>query len=1098
MNDLSLAKKLIKDCQDTQNTYLDLGRCGITDLNDLPELFECVHLETLILSSEWWNGEKGDGSKNKGKSNILSSIPVKISKLKNIKTLIVRGIFFEVWKILDISFLKDLKSLQTLDLSNNQVSDYSFLKDLKSLQALDLSYNKISDISFLKDLKSLQTLDLSNNQVSDYSFLKDLESLQTLDLSYNKISDISFLKALKSLQTLDLSNNQVSDYSFLKALKSLQTLKLSYNKISDISFLKDLKSLQTLDLGRNQISDYSFLKALKSLHTLYLSSNDISNISFLKDLKSLQSLELSLNKISDISFLKNLKSLQILNLYFNKISDVSSLKDLKQLAILNLNNNQISDISSLGNLPELRELYLANNQILDINFLKDSKKLWKFDLRNNKIKELYKSTFELEIEVYVDKAGGRGLCVSGNQIDSPPIEIIKQGRQSVLDWFAAEKAELNEIKIILIGEPKAGKTSLLKMLKENEFKEDEVQTDGVNIVDIAFGDCDTFKKQSSLHKITGHFWDFGGQEIMNATHQFFLTKRSVYVLVLDARKDARNATQIRDWVMRVRATGGDSPIIVVANQIDVNPGFGFINEHDLQKEFPQIKCFVKLSCKTGNNIDLLKEKLAEIIPTAELFNTEIDKKWIKIKDKLQEETKDDDFLNEQRFLTICKEFDLNEKEKQKNAIKFLHDLGLVLHFEDLNLADYYVLNPYWITYGVYQILTSIHVGEKKGIVSMDKLEYIVNEEKDKMDVYNPPDYKEISYTTTERRFLVDILHYFKLCFCTVDRKQFIIPDLLDTKEPLDITEPIKSSSENIRFVYEYDYLPNSIMPNILVEAHTIIKEMWRTGCVLYKDGCNAIISSYEKRITITVSGEHKKKREFMAIIRHIVDLINETLTNYPTALIPLPEIENGFVKYEVLLAREEKGKREYTYDEDLPTEKAFQISKLLEGIPTEDEVMGVFSAFEKLLEKDDAILDAIKETKATVNRIEAKLDSYYEYFKNELPDYQNLQNDIEATIKKLNKIQTKQIVKETTDWLTQAFIALDAVMDDNQKEIYEKFKETDDDVVDVKLNLAVPLMCLLGGLFSNNPEFATLAGMVGANLEATFNIKKWWRKLKGK
>jgi len=32
-----------------------------------------------------------------------------------------------------------------------------------------------------------------------------------------------------------------------------------------------------------------------------------------------------------------------------------------------------------------------------------------------------------------------------------------------------------------------------------------------------------------------NIWDFGGQEIMHATHQFFLTKRSLYLLVLDAR-----------------------------------------------------------------------------------------------------------------------------------------------------------------------------------------------------------------------------------------------------------------------------------------------------------------------------------------------------------------------------------------------------------------------------------------------------------------------------------------------------------------------------------------------------------------------------------
>nr|HQU86142.1 leucine-rich repeat domain-containing protein [Pyrinomonadaceae bacterium] len=73
-------------------------------------------------------------------------------------------------------------------------------------------------------LNSLNTLDLSGNQISDASFLKELKSLTTLNLSNNKISDASFLKELKSLTTLNLNNNRISDASFLKELKSLTLL----------------------------------------------------------------------------------------------------------------------------------------------------------------------------------------------------------------------------------------------------------------------------------------------------------------------------------------------------------------------------------------------------------------------------------------------------------------------------------------------------------------------------------------------------------------------------------------------------------------------------------------------------------------------------------------------------------------------------------------------------------------------------------------------------------------------------------------------------------------------------------------------------------
>ena len=759
-----------------------------------------------------------------------------------------------------------------------------------------------------------------------------------------------------------------------------------------------------LDLEKCGITDLNELPELfecTHLETLILRNNLISDISFLKDLKQLQSLDLSSNKIFDYSFLKDLKQLQSLDLSFNQISDISFFKDLKQLQTLNLSNNKMKKV------PE-----------------------W-----------IFQHGMKINIETY----GGKGLCLSENPIESPPLEILKQGSLAVLDWFAATKEKLNEIKIILIGEPKAGKTSLLKRLKDDSFDENEEQTDGVNIEDIEFGKCKTFKKQKPLHDITGHFWDFGGQEIMNATHQFFLTKRSIYVLVLDARKDANNANQIRDWVKRVKATGGNSPIIVLANQIDVNPGFGFENKRELKEEFPEIQYFEKISCKKNTNIDLLKNKLAELIPTAELFQTEIDERWITVKNKLQKET--EKYLPQKQFINICDMADLTDRLMQKNAITFLHDLGSVLHFEDLNLAEYYVLKPYWITYGAYQILTSKFASDNKGIVAKDKLEFIVNEEKDKKDVYKPVNFEKIQYSPNEILFLADVLHEFKLCFWTTDRNYFIISDLLDTAEPLEITEPIRTSGERIQFAYEYDYLPKSVMPNIMVEMHQILIEMWRTGCVLQKDGSKAVITSYQKRITITVTGEYKKKREFMSVIRFIIDSINQKLSNKPVALIPLPGIKDGFAEYEKLLTRERKGKTDYIYDEDGTNETRFAISKLLDGIPREKKVRSDGVKFQKevfkRLDGMDGKLDVITN----------KLDSYF----NELVSLSGINKDeIQAAIADLNKRQTVDII----NWITTAFEQFDFEMDDKLKGIYTDLKKTDD--VQMKLKLSIPFIKLLG------------------------------------
>ncbi|MCE7995706.1 MAG: GTP-binding protein [Roseivirga sp.] len=931
MSDLSLAKELIRKCQETQNPYLELGKCGIKNLNDLPELFECTHLETLILSDYYWTDALGRDqvvSENNGENNEIRYIPSCISRLKNLKKFSYTG-----------------------------------------------------------------------GELSGY------------------ITNIISLSKLKGLVFLDLRFNFIENIEPIKNLKKIESLYLYDNNIRDFSPLTSVKSLKSLDIGANPSKGFNFLKSLPGLRHLSLNSIELKDIDFLNDSQQLQE--------------------------------------------LNLENNYLTDISILGKLTSISYLILRDNNISDISSLANLRKLESLDINKNKVKTLPLTVVQFVEDIHMNSEfHKKGISLYNNPLESPPLEILKQGTESVLDWFEANKKKLDEIKVILIGDAKAGKTSLLKRLKENSFDENEVQTDGINIQDINFGECETFKKQNGLHHLTGHFWDFGGQEIMNATHQFFLTNRSVYILVLDARKDVKVSTQIRDWVRRIKATGGNSSIIVVANQIDINPGFGFDNEYELKKDFPQIKYFVKTSCKEGSEIETLKTQLSELIPQAELFNTEIDERWIKVKDKLQKDTKQEHFLNEDKFLEICDEFELRKREGQKNAIAFLHDLGIVLNFKEVKAYDYYVLDPYWITYGVYQILTSAYVGKNNGLVDMDKLDFIINEEEDKNQSYRSNNYKKITYSNNQRRFLVDILNQFKLSFYLPERSHFIIPDLLDTAEPIEITEPIRQNIDSVRFIYGYSYLPNSVMPHFMVETHLMHQEMWRTGCVLTHDGCQALVTAYQNKISIWVTGDHKKKREFMSVIRNRINLINLDLSDKPSMLIPLPGT-NQHVDYEELLEREKDGEKSYTLYK--PEKKKFRINTLLEGIASEKEVSN----------KD--LLKELQDIKAGVITIKDQLNSHFEYLI-ELPTNKEIKNSITETIDILNSNQAEAASHELMHFIVEALKIQKDSIDDRLNQVYYDLQKTDD--FQLKLKLGTPL-----------------ARELGVGIEGEFDVKNWAKKM---
>lgn len=245
-----------------------------------------------------------------------------------------------------------------------------------------------------------------------------------------------------------------------------------------------------------------------SLIHLDLNRCALQNLDFLseiEDCKFIISLSLSHNQITDISFLENFHQIEYLDLDFNNISNIHPIENITSLTNLYLNDNKISNLRPLRKLKKLNTTSFDNNQIKYIpEFI--------FDWKNYE---------EIVKNLYI-----------GNKITNPPQEKINQGKNAIIEWYNAKKIKFNEIKIILVGAPESGKTSLLKRLKHDEFNIEEKQTDGVNIVDINFGEEKTFEDQINIHDIKARFWDFGGQEILHSTHRLFLSSRAVYLLIL--------------------------------------------------------------------------------------------------------------------------------------------------------------------------------------------------------------------------------------------------------------------------------------------------------------------------------------------------------------------------------------------------------------------------------------------------------------------------------------------------------------------------------------------------------------------------------------
>jgi small GTP-binding protein len=724
--------------------------------------------------------------------------------------------------------------LQQLILKFDYLSDYSFLGELKSLTTLNLSNNEIIDGSFLGELRSLTTLHLDGNKIEDVSFLGELKSLTSLSLRSNFISDASSVRELKSLTTLNLSNNNISDAPVLGRLKSLTTLNLSNNKISDVSVLGKLKSLTTLNLSNNEIIDGSSLGELRSLTTLYLDGNKIDDISFLGELKSLTSLTLRSNRLSDASSVRELKSLTTLDLSNNNISDASVLGELKSLTTLYLGKNQISNTSFLRELKSLTSLNLSKNQISDTSFLPEMKLLRILDLRKN--------------EGLRDKIPEEIL---DNQFDA----------QKIVNYYLktteGETKPLNEAKIVVVGEADFGKSLLIHRLLYNKY----IDTKSTTGIQIGRWDDVTVNGQ----KVQLNVWDFGGQEIMHSTHQFFFTKRTIYVLVVDARQNEdKNKTE--EWLKRIESFGGDSPVIIVGSHVDQNQrdtaqtgrGYFPISERELERKFPKnIKGFygVCSDVRIKGFDDLFENFRNGLIDEVSKLNgihEPFPADWFAIKDELEAmKERKVPFISERDYFTNCNDRKVKDKISQDTIREFLNDIGTIIYFEDL--PGRMIFSPEWITNGVYGIVDNPQIIQNKGELDISDLTKIL-EQKD--------------YKPDEHKFILDLMRKFELCVDIEPDRRFLIPDLL-----LKVEEPYTGEwTSTLGFQYQYETYLKSIFTRFVVRMYPFIfkKTWWKNGVVLEHEGGRALVKfdSSSKKVVINIRGEVVKKRQYLlAIIR---------------------------------------------------------------------------------------------------------------------------------------------------------------------------------------------------------------------------------------
>ena len=512
------------------------------------------------------------------------------------------------------------------------------------------------------------------------------------------------------------------------------------------------------------------------------------------------------------------------------------------MTYIDIDSNKLTKLpDSVGHLSKLKELYLGGS--FDGNPLKE-------------FPEVLCKLIQLE-KLYCNKCQLTNIPPSLAQLEhlttlelkdnplNPALQsAYDQGLPAVKAYLRslAENAEpLYEAKLVLVGEGGVGKTTLLNALMKKEDrtpKADEKTTHGVKI------DVDALQlphPEKEGVKIQLNAWDFGGQDVYRVTHQFFFSRRSLYLLVWEPRRGVQQC-QVEDWLNMIRLRVGDEARVIIVSTYSKS------GEHIARIDQPVFKQQYGDMIVGFHEVDSLvyDEKTKEMVGIAELkkviaehaaqlqqmgmgFNLD----WKAARDELLA-------LSEPRisfgtFSEVCAKHGLSQIDTETLA-HLMNDLGYIVHYsDDEKLRDDVVLKPEWLTKAIGFVLEDRITHESEGILP-DKHLY---------EVWHDHQFKdEPRYDPGLYPFFLRLMEKYDVSYRLTDGKASLVAQHVPQVRPELPWLPEQETPNNLRriaMVCSMEEDPPGLVPWMIVRTHDYAVDQgihhlhWQKGMFLRHD-----------------------------------------------------------------------------------------------------------------------------------------------------------------------------------------------------------------------------------------------------------------------
>lgn len=699
----------------------------------------------------------------------------------------------------------------------------------------------------------------------------------------------------------------------------------------------------------------------------------------LAKLRNLQEVRMGIGYKGDFSFLGKLKGLSVLTIKSmpkNEDSFPSSWACASALRSLSLDyyDSSIAWVpDTFRNCQELREIEIAASRSINIeipDWLGEFPHLERVFL-NGHFASIPYSLTRMNLPFTEDKGATRGVILDHVTLDEGDVGMYLSNNRELIEAFYSgeqitEGEAIRECKVIFLGDGGVGKSSLIQRLMENTFELGKLPTDGMRVIPWT-------TKLEDNRDFRIRFLDFGGQEIMHSMHRCFLSGHTVYVVVCAARDDTEIDGVAARWLEQVKAYAPDCPIILVLNKADENPGIS-VNETNLRERFSALKMILKTSAKGEKGSDYYAGRLCDaIMKYAPSCVQELkgNRGMLAVKKALEEmSAQNTPYITAERYKKICNDNKIIWESLQRSMLEWFRDLGVAYFYEgkqvDWQLENLRVLNPVWLTNGIYRLILRAGKNVRNGVLTHQAIREILKTS------YNGDAEEDVIYSPEETEYVLHVMRMFEISHEMPEGRE-LIPMLMEKNA--EIMDSFSKQAIHLR--WEGAFLPNNLIHKLMIQKYDELdlQFMWRTGARFRpkheKCTATAMMKDDKSLDLYVIGGEGDHQREYLNDFRKKIQniLLSLNLQETKEYICCTVNGKEGKVAYETVVSSYKRGLPEIPIEGTQGFVSPMELLKQVEKNPEQNQSPAVG--------KNESRKDTSSEIADTQKKRAEKLQIYF-------------------------------------------------------------------------------------------------------------------------